>query len=230
MSCRRKSQTIHRHTCSSSIATSSARDARYFSALAQYMFFAVERGNFLGRVSARISEAVRPLRVTVAASIRLGSVDFLKLRYVHANFLGKRVRCGVGCPSLYATCADGPFTCSVMSGCDAGIPEARTANRRGVSRCEIALEGADARAGEARPVFAQSRERRQSSAPESLRIRFRVKSLASGDLFMFSELRQCECDHITHQMWQSQQRFLRSSASSALKVFTSPAVTSPFLP
>ena len=105
---------------SSSIATShrTGRTNRSFC-LRQYMFFGQcsEEISF-GRDSERISAAERPVFFTLAE------------RYSPFG-VATRSSSETSIPALFANA--GPLTCSVTSGCAAGIPAASTASRRGVS-------------------------------------------------------------------------------------------------
>ena len=158
------------------------RTNEHFSALAPvHILRPIERGDFFGQsLGQNLGGGAAFSRDGAARYSPLGVLIFSSLPTSTPTFLANACAAGVGCPSLYATCADGPVTCSVISGCEAGMPEARTAKRRGVSRCEIAPAGSRrSRCSSASQPLAQlQRSARQSSAPGSLRIRFRVKSQA----------------------------------------------------
>ena len=149
----------------------------------------------MGSVSARISAAVRPFRVTVAARYSpLGVLTFSSLPTSTPTFLANACAAGVGCPSLYATCADGPVHLlgnvrlrGGNAGSENGQPARRVEMRNRSRRFEAAR--AATACSTARAVRAK---RRRSSAPGFLRIRFRVESQASGSSSMFSKLQQSD--------------------------------------
>ena len=61
-------------------------------------------------------------------------LTFSKLANIHANLLREGMRRRSRLAILVRDCAEGPLTCSVISGWMPGIPEAMNANRRGVSK------------------------------------------------------------------------------------------------
>ena len=103
----------------------------------------------------------------------------------------------MGWPSLKATFTDGPVTCSVTSGWAAGIPDASTARRRGVSRArDVLRRRRDVRV---RAICARDRAApatpHRSSARESLRNRFLAENLASEYHLIASSRRKSFRDH-----------------------------------
>jgi len=133
MSCRRKSQTISpAHLLVEHRNQPAHGTHEYFSALAPvHVLRPVERGNFLGESLARISEAVRPLRVPSRPGIRLGVLTFSSFATSTPTSWQTRAL-PASAAHLYMRPARTAVHLLVMSGCDAGIPEARTATARRV--------------------------------------------------------------------------------------------------
>src|SRR6185437_22131 len=86
-----------------------------------------------GKSAARISVAVRPVRLTVAPTYSpFAVVTLARAPTSTPAFLAKASAALVGAPSLKATAHEGPVSCSSISACADSTPSTSAARRRGV--------------------------------------------------------------------------------------------------